>query len=66
MYSFMNTMIAAKDVVSLRGFKLHQVFPTEFDHVSVVPMEDKTGKSIAPVIKRCFKGKGVSEHLMCG
>ena len=63
--SFMDTMFVAKDAVPLRGFKTCQVFATEFSHVFVVPMENKSGKNISLAIKRYFKEKGVPDHLIC-
>ena len=44
--SFMDKNVASKDSVSLRGFKSCQVFATEFSHVFVVPMEEKSGKML--------------------
>ena len=63
--SFMDTMFAAKDATSLRGFKSCQVFATEFGHIFVVRMENKLGKNISLAIKRYFKEKGVPDHLIC-
>ena len=61
----MDTMFAAKDATSLRGFKSCQVFATEFGHIFVVRMENKLGKNISLAIKRYFKEKGVPGHLIC-
>ena len=57
--SFMDTMFASKDAMSLRGFKSCQVFATEFSHVFVVPMEEKSGKNVALAIKRSLRSSDV-------
>ena len=64
--TFMDTMFAStKGGKSLRGFKACQIFATEFGHVFVVLMENKTGNSIAQAIKKYFKSVGVPEKLIC-
>ena len=63
---FMDTMFASKKSNrSLRGFTSCQVFATEFGHVSVVLMENKTGQSISLALKKYFKEIGVPERLIC-
>ena len=56
--SFMDTMFAAKDAMSLRGFKPCQVFATEFSNIFVVPMKNKSGKIYIPGNKILLQGKG--------
>ena len=63
--TFMDTFVSSKDAKSIRGFKSAQVFVTEFGHVFVVLMEDKSGKNIALAIKEYFREKGVPIHLIC-
>ena len=54
---FMDTMFAAKDATSIRGFKSCQVFATEFGHIFVVPMENKSGKIFILSNKTLFQRK---------
>ena len=64
--SFMDTMFAStKAGRSFRGNTSCQVFVTEFGHTFVVPMEGKSGKSIARAIKRYFKEIGVPKMIIC-
>ena len=64
--TFMDTMFAGKKGgKSIRGYKTAQVFATEFGHVFVVPLMDKTGASITNAIKQYFKTVGVPEDIIC-
>ena len=64
--TFMDTMFASSRIgKSIRGNTTCQVFVTEFGHVFVVPMDGKSGKTIASAIKRYFKEIGVPNLLIC-
>ena len=63
--TFMDTFFSSKEATSIRGFKACQIFATEFGHLFVVPMENKSGSNIAAAIKRYFKEFGVPSHLIC-
>lgn len=60
----MDTFFALKSAISLQGFKTCQIFATEFGHVFIVPMEDKSGKNIVLAINRYSKEKGVPLHII--